>query len=50
MPAVETLEMSSGRGPDVGSSPCSRQGEDLVHGVDTLEIVEGSWFLKVLYT
>ena len=39
MPAVETLKMSSGRGPDVGNSPSNHQGEGLVPVIETLETV-----------
>jgi len=38
---VETLEMSSGRGPDVGSSPSSYQDEGLVLTIETLEMSSG---------
>jgi len=36
MHAVETLESSLGRGPDVSGSPSNRQGEGPVHAVETL--------------
>jgi len=39
--AVETLEMSSRREPDVGGSPSSHQGEGPVHVVETLEMSSG---------
>ena len=41
MHAVETLEMPSGRGTDVGGSPSSRQGEGPVHTVETVEMSLG---------
>ena len=41
MPAVETLKMSSRRGPDVGYSLSSHQREGPVHAVETLEMPSG---------
>jgi len=41
VPAVETLEVSLRREPDVGSSPSSHQGEGLMHAVETLEMMSG---------